>query len=48
MTDLFNEKSKDWDTNEMVSTLSATVVFSISAHSPINEQMHVTDFSAGT
>ena len=48
MTDLFNEKSKDWDTNEMVSTLSTTVGSSILEHVPLNKKMHVMDYSAGT
>jgi len=48
MTDLFNEKAKDWDINEMVQALSAAVGSSILEHVPLNDQMSVMDFGAGT
>lgn len=49
MTDLFNEKAKDWDANEMVNKmLSSAVGSSILEHIPLHDQMHVMDFGAGT
>ena len=48
MADLFNEKSQDWDSREVVQTLSSAVGSAILKHVPLNEQMHVMDFGAGT
>jgi len=48
MTDLFNEKAKDWDVNEMVKELSAAVGSSILENVPLHDQMSVMDFGAGT
>ena len=48
MADLFNEKSQDWDTREVVQTLSSAVGSAILKHVPLDEQMHVMDFGAGT
>ena len=48
MTDLFNEKAKDWDADEMRNRLSSAVGSSIVEHVPLNDQMHVMDFGAGT
>jgi len=48
MTDLFNEKAKDWDANEMRTMLSSAIGSSILAHVSLHEQMRVMDFGAGT
>ena len=48
MTDLFNEKAKDWDANEMRTKLSAAIGSSILEHVSLHEQMRVMDFGAGT
>ncbi|NOZ36876.1 MAG: class I SAM-dependent methyltransferase [Gammaproteobacteria bacterium] len=48
MTDLFNEKSKDWDTNDIVAMLSSAIGTSMLANIPLHEQMQVMDFGAGT
>ncbi len=48
MSDLFNEKAKDWDTNEMVKMLSSAVGASIIEKIPLHDQMRVMDFGAGT
>ncbi|HEW81685.1 MAG TPA: class I SAM-dependent methyltransferase [Nitrospirae bacterium] len=48
MTDLFNEKAKDWDINEMVKMLSSAIGSSIIEHLPLHDQMSVMDFGAGT
>ena len=48
MADLFDEKSRDWDTREVVQTLSSAVGSAILKHVPLDEQMHVMDFGAGT
>ncbi len=48
MTDLFNEKAKDWDADEMRKMLSSAVGSSILEHVPLHDQMHVMDFGAGT
>ena len=48
MADLFYEKSRDWDTREVVQTLSSAVGSAILKHVPLNKQMHVLDFGAGT
>lgn len=48
MTDLFNEKAKDWDANEMRTKLSSAIGSSILAHVSLHEQMRVMDFGAGT
>ena len=48
MADLFNEKSQDWDTREVVQTLSSAVGSAILKNVPLDEQMHVMDFGAGT
>ena len=48
MTDLFNEKAKDWDANEMRTMLSSAIGLSILAHVSLHEQMRVMDFGAGT
>jgi len=48
MTDLFNEKAKDWDANEMRTMLSAAIGSSILEHVSLHEQMRVMDFGAGT
>ena len=48
MTDLFNEKAKDWDANEMRTKLSSAIGSSILAHVSLHDQMRVMDFGAGT
>ena len=48
MADLFGEKAKDWDVNEMVTTLSSAIGSSILEHVSLHEQMSVLDFGAGT
>ncbi len=48
MTDLFNEKAKDWDANQMRKMLSSAIGSSIIEQVPLNEQMNVMDFGAGT
>lgn len=48
MTDLFNEKAKDWDVNEMVKNLSSAIGSSILEHIPLHDEMRVMDFGAGT
>ncbi len=48
MTDLFNEKAKDWDADEMRKMLSSAVGSSILEHVPLHDQMYVMDFGAGT
>lgn len=48
MTDLFTEKAKDWDVNEMVLQLSAATSSAILENIEFNEQMQVMDFGAGT
>ena len=48
MTDLFNEKSKDWDANEMRKMLSSAIGSSIIEQVSLHEQMRVMDFGAGT
>ena len=48
MKDMFEEKSKDWDKNEMVKQLSSEVGQSILDNVELNAQMHVMDFGAGT
>ena len=48
MTDLFEEKAKDWDSNDMVKQLSSAIGASILGNLELNEQMQVMDFGAGT
>lgn len=48
MTDLFKEKAKDWDANDMVKQLSSAIGGSILDNVELNEKMHVMDFGAGT
>jgi len=48
MTDLFNEKAKDWDADEMKKMLSSAIGSSIIEHIPLHDQMRVMDFGAGT
>ena len=48
MTDLFNEKSKDWDANEMRKMLSSAIGSSIIEQVSLHDQMSVMDFGAGT
>ncbi len=48
MTDMFTEKAKDWDVNEMVRALSSAVGSAILENVELNDRMHVMDFGAGT
>lgn len=48
MSDLFKEKSQDWDKNERVLKLSNTIGPAMIEHLHLNETMEVMDFGAGT
>ncbi len=48
MADLFNEKAKDWDVNDMVLQLSNAVGAAILENMTLHDQMQVMDFGAGT
>ncbi len=48
MSDYFNEKSKSWDSNELINRLSSAVGAAILSHVSLNEEMVVMDFGAGT
>ncbi len=48
MSDYFNEKAQNWDVDDRVKQLSTAVGSSIIEHVPLNAQMEVMDFGAGT
>lgn len=48
MSDLFKEKASDWDASQMRTQLSSAIGASILELVPLDEQMHVMDFGAGT
>lgn len=48
MTDLFKQKASDWDANQMRLQLSSAIGASILNNVPLDEQMSVMDFGAGT
>jgi len=48
MSDLFDEKSIDWDTNKNVKNISSAVGETLLKHVSLNSQMVVMDFGAGT
>ena len=48
MSDLFNEKAKEWDQNEMVLQLSNGTSSAILENIDFNDKMQVMDFGAGT
>ena len=48
MSDLFNEKAKNWDADEMKKNISSAVASSILKNVPLHQQMDVMDFGAGT
>ena len=48
MPDLFKEKASDWDANQMRMQLSSAIGASILEHVPLDRQMRVMDFGAGT
>lgn len=48
MSDLFNEKAKDWDVNEMVLQLSKATSSAILKNIELNDEMQIMDFGAGT
>ncbi|MGB5707468.1 MAG: class I SAM-dependent methyltransferase [Arenicellales bacterium] len=48
MSDLFKEKASDWDANQMRTQLSSAIGASILAHVPLDGNMAVMDFGAGT
>ena len=48
MSEYFNEKARDWDADEMVKQLSCAIGSSILEQLPLEPQMRVMDFGAGT
>lgn len=48
MSDLFNEKSKSWDSDKTVTTLSSAIGSLMLERLSFNAQMDVMDFGAGT
>ena len=48
MTDIFKERSKDYDANDMIKQLSSAIGSCIIENVELNAQMHVLDFGAGT
>jgi len=48
MSDLFDEKAKDFDTNDMIKKLSSAIGFSMLEKIPLHGKMDVMDFGAGT
>lgn len=48
MTDMFKEKAKDWDMNEMIKQLTSAIGRCILDNVELNAKMHVMDFGAGT
>jgi 2-polyprenyl-3-methyl-5-hydroxy-6-metoxy-1,4-benzoquinol methylase len=48
MSDLFDEKAKDWDANDLPRQLSAAIGSSLLENIAFHEQMDVMDFGAGT
>ncbi|MDR9437512.1 MAG: class I SAM-dependent methyltransferase [Thiohalophilus sp.] len=48
MADLFEEKAQEWDTNEMITALSAGIGSAIVEGVPLSSHMSVMDFGAGT
>jgi len=48
MSDLFNEKAKEWDADDMIKKLSSAIGASLLEHIPLHDQMDVMDFGAGT
>ncbi len=48
MTDLFNEKAKDWDSNDLVLQLSRAIGKAIREHIALSQDLDVMDFGAGT
>lgn len=48
MSDLFKEKAVEWDANQMRQELSSAIGNSILKYVPLDEQMEVMDFGAGT
>ena len=48
MSDLFNEKAKNWDASERKQLISSAVGAAILKNVPLNPQMDVMDFGAGT
>jgi len=48
MADLFEQKSEDWDTRDIIQKLSSAVGSTILEHIPLHQSMKVLDFGAGT
>lgn len=48
MTDLFEEKARDWDVNEMIIQLSSAIGSALLERIEFDEGMEVMDFGAGT
>ena len=48
MTDLFEQKAKDWDARPTVAVISAGVGGALLEHVPLSPELEVMDFGAGT
>lgn len=48
MSDLFKQKAGDWDASQMRTQLSSAIGASILEHVPLDKEMKVMDFGAGT
>ena len=48
MTDLFEEKARDWDADEKKTSMASSISASILEHVQLKEDMTVLDFGAGT
>ncbi|PHS56183.1 MAG: methyltransferase type 12 [Sulfurimonas sp.] len=48
MSDLFDKKAEEWDSNEIIKILSSAVGSSIIKNIPLHNQMNIMDFGAGT
>lgn len=48
MSDLFKQKAGDWDASQMRLQLSSAIGSTILKHVPLNNEMEVMDFGAGT
>jgi predicted TPR repeat methyltransferase len=48
MTDLFEDKAKDWDANDSRTSLASAIGSSILQNVQLHERMNVLDFGAGT
>ena len=48
VTDLFEEKARDWDMNDLVKGISMGIGSVLDGHVDLDPSMHVMDFGAGT